>query len=261
MRVYLDKVAFAIVFVLTLLFVLSCGKHSWDDDFEPSSSSYAMQSSSSVTLNVTYDGETYETVVIGTQMWLNRNLNYNPDTGNSWCNEDNDINCAEYGRLYDWATAMALPQNCNSSYCIDQINTPHQGICPPNFHIPTDKDWSELVCFAYSTEDQFGETCFVSPHAARYLKAASGWYNCGPSGSGKDNLCEDTYGFAALPGGFYSGASGFTYTGGYGGWLSATESIYDNDEASLWLLSYRSEVMLKHLDNKSYGFSVRCLKD
>jgi len=42
---------------------------------------------------------------------------------------------------------------------------------------------------------------YESPTAGKYLKAKEGWNDCGPSGSGKSYLCEDTYGFSALPAG------------------------------------------------------------
>jgi len=55
------------------------------------------------------------------------NLNYN--VSGSECYED-DPNCAKYGRLYNWATAMALPSDCNSKSCASQISEKHKGICP-----------------------------------------------------------------------------------------------------------------------------------
>jgi uncharacterized protein (TIGR02145 family) len=53
------------------------------------------------------------------------NLNYIPDSGNSWCYENAPANCDKYGRLYDWETANA--------------------VCPDGWHLPTSAEWSALV--------------------------------------------------------------------------------------------------------------------
>jgi hypothetical protein len=111
----------------------------------PSSSSSRLQSSSSSKNRVvygspvTYGGETYQTIVLGSQTWMARNLNYN--ASGSVCYNNQYTNCEKYGRLYDWATAMALPSDCNSSSCSSQIGTKHKGICPSGWHIPSDVEW------------------------------------------------------------------------------------------------------------------------
>jgi uncharacterized protein (TIGR02145 family) len=72
-------------------------------------------------------------------------------------------------------------------------------------------------------------------------------------------LCEDTYGFSALPGGNgYSGGY-FYYVGDYGYWWSSQEDnsyyaysryMYDNYEGAYY-----------SIDDKSYLQSVRCVQD
>jgi uncharacterized protein (TIGR02145 family) len=216
--------------------------------FQPSASS-----SSSSQQGVYYEGETYETVVIGDQTWLRRNLNYVPSTGNSWCYSGTDYStgsgvsitaaegCAKYGRLYDWAAAMDLPSSCNSSTCASLVSPKHQGICPSGWHIPSDADWTMLT-------NNIGG----SSTAGTKLKATSGW-NSGGNGT-------DTYGFAALPGGHGGSGGGFYDAGDYGYWCSSTEisaniayyrGIYYTDE-----YVYRGNNYYK-----TFLFSVRCLKD
>jgi uncharacterized protein (TIGR02145 family) len=235
--------------------------------------------------SVSYGGEKYDAVLIGEQTWLNRNLNYNPSTGNSWCYNNISGNCTTYGRLYDWATAMKLPLKCNSYSSIYSTNNSyydsdcevkkphHQGICPVGYHIPTNTDWDELYYFADSSnwnEDDlyydfsgklcnnnyingYSECLYKSEIANRKLKTISGW-----NGDGNG---DDTYGFSALPGG--SGNYDFNFAGYRGYWWSTTEYIFRSAYADYrlmyptrnsWYASWRDI-------SKSEGFSLRCLKD
>jgi len=194
---------------------------------------------------VIYEGETYETVVIGVQTWLNRNLNYaapGSKCGNgTYLIDANTTTCDTYGRLYNWATAMGLPDSCNSSFCASQIGTKHRGICPDGWHIPTYQEWETLRNFAGSSI------------SAKQLKAKSGWDN---NGNGSD-----AYGFSALPGGSYSRGS-FSNVGKYGTWWTAREVM--GAQANAVGMSYeREEVDLGSSGQGSFKsdfYSVRCVK-
>jgi len=54
------------------------------------------------------DGRLYKTVRVAGKWWMSRNLNYKPESGNSWCYNNDESMCAEYGRLYDWETAKTV---------------------------------------------------------------------------------------------------------------------------------------------------------
>ena len=213
----------------------------------PSSSSIAPSSSS-----VAYSGKgnnisSYRTVRIGDQTWMAENLDYVVE--GSKCHSNNPANCATYGSLYNWATAMDLPSSCTSNTCSSMVQTKHKGICPSGWHIPSHSEWTTLTDYVGGAST-----------AGRKLKATSGWYNCGPSGSGSSYLCEDTYGFSALPGGngFWDGR--FDYVGDYGFWWSATEGnagyAYLRD-----MRYYDDGVYYNFSHDKSFLFSVRCLQD
>jgi uncharacterized protein (TIGR02145 family) len=170
---------------------------------------------------LTYEGQTYKTVTIGEQTWMAENLNYK--TGKSECYENDEANCKKYGRLYDWATAMKA--------------------CPNGWHLPSKEEWESL---------DFGD----SKTAGKKLKAASGWEDYREqNGNG-----EDKYGFAALPGGYFSADGFFNEIGFFGIWYSASEedsnNAYfrnmNNEEESAYWGSY---------GGKSGLFSVRCVKD
>jgi uncharacterized protein (TIGR02145 family) len=211
-----------------------------------SSSSSSLSSSSSVCTDnsygagtsLTYEGKTYNTVKIGCQTWMAKNLNFNAES--SRCYNNQESNCNTYGRLYDWVTAMALPASCNETACADRIGAKHRGVCPAGWHIPSDAEWATLVTFAG------GESA-----AGKKLKATSGWDN-NSNGDG-------SYTFAALPGGRGYSYGSFTTAGYNGSWWSASE--YDSNYAYGRYMGNSREGVSRYYSDKSILFSVRCLQD
>jgi uncharacterized protein (TIGR02145 family) len=216
--------------------------------YNSSSSSWQGSSSSISYVSKGNSISNYRTVQIGSQRWMAENLDYN--VSGSKCYGNDDANCAKYGRLYDWATAMALPGCGYGTSCADQISAKHRGICPENWHIPSQAEWDALT--TYIESDKSCTDC-----DAKHLKAQSGWYSCGVSGSSYS--CLDTYGFSALPGGFGYSDGYFYDVGNYGIWWSASEDgsryaysrdVYYNYEYAIWYNSLKYNL-----------FSVRCLQD
>jgi uncharacterized protein (TIGR02145 family) len=189
-------------------------------------------------------GKSYKTVKIGTQTWMAENLNYN--VAGSKCYNNDPANCAKYGRLYDWSTAMALP-SCNNSVCSSRIQPKHKGICPSGWHIPSDAEWDVLMTAVGG-----------SSTAGIKLKAKSGWNNTktGSSGNGTDE-----FRFSTLPGGLGLSSSSFNNVGYFGFWWSAAERGSNGAGAYSRLMGYDGSAVSRYLNSKSDLVSVRCVQD
>jgi len=230
----------------------------------------------------------YVTKQIGDQVWMAENSNYDVDgsrcygEGGLVYNEETRAydttlstseilaNCIQYGRLYDWATAMALPIKCNSTLSTSDadcaITTPnHRGICPSGWHIPSNADWDKLFRFVDGIKDtnDASDTSGISspydsPKAGRLLKATSGWHN--DSDNDGEISGEVSYGFAALPGGYGSSAGHFSDAGYSGIWWSSSE--YDAYYAyRRYMYHYYEDAYWDHVNKGYHLLSVRCLKD
>ena len=140
---------------------------------------------------LTYAGENYPTVQIGTQCWIARNLDVGTETPSAsgqgtscasikkFCYEDSGSNCETYGGLYTWTQAMCGAQTEKS-----------QGICPSGWHIPSDPEYVTLAnslgpggCYAYPGGN-YPYTFCGAPAGDRLKKAGlcQGRTPCGDSG-------------------------------------------------------------------------------
>ncbi|MCL2261218.1 MAG: hypothetical protein FWC15_07690 [Fibromonadales bacterium] len=197
---------------------------------------------------VSCGGKTYNTVPIGDQVWMKENLDYDvPNSATDVCYGNDPSNCVTYGRLYNWATAMNLPSDCNSGTCSEQIKTKHRGICPDGWHIPSKAEWGRLFTYVRG----------INGRISGNLKAKTGWYDCGPSGLEGNKLCEDIYGFSALPGGFGYSDGGFNDVGTVGYWWSVSEDGYAYYTA---MFSYSQDTGYNY-GNQTSLRSVRCVQD
>ena len=178
--------------------------------------------------SISYHGKIYNTVEIGDQCWLKENMNY--ETGNSWCYDNNSVNCETYGRLYDWETAL--------------------GVCPPGWHLPSDDEWCTLTTYIDPTVN-CDKLSWSGIDAGYKMKSTSGWYS---NGNGSD-----TYGFSALPGGYRYYDGDFSRIEESTNFWSSTEG--NNCYAWRWYLCYNYGEIGRSYGNKNGGFSVRCVKN
>jgi uncharacterized protein (TIGR02145 family) len=198
-------------------------------------------------------GKTYKTVIIGTQTWMAKNLDFETPEG-SKCYYNDDANCEEYGRLYIWSTAMSLPQECNSTLSTSDakcaISAKHRGVCPDGWHVPSGADWNALMKFA-------NPSCLDDAScdgAGTKLMSVTGWNPA--NGVPVD---ADDFGFAALLGGGGLMNNSFGKLNEVGYWWSASEN--NALGAYAMCMAYNSKYTVWGNSGKHFLFSVRCLED
>jgi uncharacterized protein (TIGR02145 family) len=191
------------------------------------------------------DGNSYGTVLIGTQCWMASNMNIGTKlatgatepTDNSiiekWCYNNDDSICATDGGLYNWNEAMKYSTTEGA-----------QGICPSGWHVPKD---SELYALENYLKDT-GATCDSNRHNV---------YDC--TGTGTKLKSGTPPGMNIPLAGLRGTGGSFTFrTSGAGIWSSS-----ESGASAAWDRCLGSGVPTvgRYADAKARGFSVRCLRD
>jgi len=185
-----------------------------------------------------YDGNTYQTVMIGTQEWMAENLKVthyrngdaipNITDNGQWANtysgaccayENSSSNANAYGLLYNFY-AVADTRN----------------LCPTGWHVPTDAEWTTLIDYLGGENE-----------AGAKLKAIVLWRSNYP---GTDN----SSGFNAFPGGRRSSDGSFSQKEEIGSWWSFSNALERN-------INYNDSKVRRSTYFKEVGISIRCVKD
>lgn len=220
-----------------------------------------------------YDGNVYQTVVIGNQEWMAENLKttHYADgtliplvestsgwdalgyTDKAYCYYNNNANNEKdtYGALYTWAAAM--------NGAASSVNNPSgiQGVCPTGWHLPSDAEWTELT--EYLTNNGYGYEGSGND-IGKSMASTSGWEYYSAAGTvGNDQASNNSSGFAAFPGGYRHGNGNFHYLGYDAYYWSATED--NSSDAYGRSLYYDYSNVYRNDNYKYYGFSTRCIKD
>ena len=191
------------------------------------------------------DAHAYRTVTIGSQTWMAENLNY--ETENSYCYNDDPNNCAKYGRLYTWAAAVGKSEKeCGSGH-LCELSGIVQGACPNDWHLPSGDELYELFTYI---DNMMGDGVNWKP--GRYLKSQNEWL-------GDYEKSSDEYGFSMLPAGYRGPMGYYTYEEQGAFFWSSTEA--NGYIACYTSLEFAQGGLEVESFDKSFGYSVRCIKD
>lgn len=102
------------------------------------------------------DGQTYRTVVIGTQNWMAENLHYVGENASeelaanmadeNLCPSGDNVLCKKTGYVYTWTAAVNISPIYQQRQATSlPIGEEHQGICPDGWHVPSLDEWYALL--------------------------------------------------------------------------------------------------------------------
>ena len=204
------------------------------------------------------DGNPYGIIQIGNTWWMSENLRTtrycNGDTiptnlsNTQWENTTSGayaiyshdkvdgINSEEemvnaYGKLYNW-------------YAVDDP----RGICPEGWHVPTNEDFAILI-------NHLGKV----REAGEKLSSSRVRPNPHPRWRGRFRSGTNESGFSAFPAGQRAPRGGYSGIQYFGFWWTSTE--YNSYNARHRGLPYGYGFLGGPVQNKNFGFSVRCIKE
>ena len=187
------------------------------------------------------DGNTCNTITIGTQTWLSENLKttkYNDGTtiplvanNADWSNSTAPVYCWYNNGQATYCNTLGALYNL---YAVNMNK-----LCPTGWHVPTDGDWTTLA-------NNLG-----GHNVAGGKLKETGTTHWSTPNTGATNES----GFTALPGGYHYSNGTFIGIGSSGIWWSSTINIARE------LNSVSGEIVTAVGYNNKCGLSVRCVRD
>jgi len=191
------------------------------------------------------DGNTYNAIQIGGQIWMTENLNSTRFTDRTaipllldnteWANTTEPARFETvYGMVYNGYAAR----------------TP--GLCPEGWHVSTTQDWQTLNVYLGALGYAHGG---VTNATAKALATTNGWSTSNVTGApGNDPSSNNAIGFNGFP-------AGMRYDGGGELYITGDEGFWYTEEGRLIKLNYNSSQIMFNGSFDTYGFFVRCVKN
>jgi uncharacterized protein (TIGR02145 family) len=186
-----------------------------------------------------FDGNTYTTVTIGTQVWMTENLKTTHFIdGTSIPNVTDDGDWAALGtEAYCWYDNEISNKDLYGALYNTYAVTSTHNLCPDGWHVSTAADWTTLITFLGGAGAAGG----------KLKEAGIAHWNTPNTDATNES------GFTALPGGHRQVAGAFVTKGDYGYWSYPT-GCYK-------VILNNSGGVLSDCVDYQFGFSVRCLQD
>ena len=170
------------------------------------------------------DGNVYEFVQIGDQVWMKENLRFKPESGIYWAYDDKESRGDTFGLLYDWERACE--------------------VCPEGWHLPSKSEWDVLI--RHLGGEHIAGAALKDVNSQRW--------------KGGDESNTNSSGFSALPEGVrrYDGRFSYFNTWAYF-WTADTGR--KAEEAWCFAIDGPQKRIHKVSWDKNNALSVRCVKE
>jgi len=191
------------------------------------------------------DGNVYHTITIGKQVWMLENLKttrYNDSTSIPLTREDKDWNKLSIPGFCWYNNDPAFKSEYGALYNYYSVNTGK--LAPKGWHVANEADWKVLIDFLGGESVAGGK---MKEKGTVHWKILY-------------NVANDSSHFSALPGGCRLPTGKFILLGREGYWWIVWLDDKNNFAESCTMVSYNTAAR-KFNENKSYGMSVRCVKD
>jgi uncharacterized protein (TIGR02145 family) len=248
------------VLVLTSIFCvfsINCEKSGTDKNTAPNTVTDA-------------DGNSYNTVTIGSKIWMKENLKttkysdgkpissitdsaaWKTSTSGAYTWYKNDVTAFgnPYGALYNWYA----------------VNTGK--LCPAGWHAPSDEEWTSLenylITSGYNYDGTTNGDRETNNKIAKSLADITGWKDSpqeGMPGNTDYPAKRNATGFKAMPGGYRDFYGSFNWATYDGVWWSSSEIVPGATTVWVRQINFTYKNVLRPHYEKYYGLSVRCVKD
>jgi uncharacterized protein (TIGR02145 family) len=195
------------------------------------------------------DENIYNTIKIGTQVWMVENLKA------TRFNDNSSINLVTNGYMPWNSSAYCWYKNNEAEYKpeygalynnVAVYSSYGKNICPAGWHVPTDKEWTTLTNYLG------GESV-----AGGKMKETGTDHWLGPN-----NEATNESGFRALPGGLTNFNWGFNFLGLTGSWWSSDAGVYNMGYYPMIRTIYSYYGYIERTSAvQNNGYSVRCMRD
>ena len=206
-----------------------------------------------------YDGNYYDAVIIGNQVWLASNLHTlhyaNGDSVSDIRYPNNNSNLKEeYGVLYNYDTIT-------KGVTLTDPDESVQGIAPNGWHVPSKNELNDLLAYLY-TNKYYSSNSTNYRYITKSLSSKDGWHNSGAANTpGYSSTKNNKTNFNAKPAGYtfgqFNNVEFFTYSCRIHSCTLASEST---DSFTFYWEYNGNEVILNSFSVTSHA-SVRCIYD